>query len=78
MSKTITDSEELLSRLKYQNSQGSLDPYYNVPPINFQEMRVYNLGSKFAYIILGEHLDTLCIKNYLIVSYIFILNWSPS
>lgn len=76
MSKTITDSEELLSRLKYQNSQGSLDPYYNVPPINFQEMRVYNLGSKFAYFIMVSHytrwtLRHTLYKNYLIVSYIF-------
>lgn len=75
MSKTITDSEEILSRLKYQNSQGSLDPYYNVPPINFQEMRVYYLGSKFAYFIIVSHYTrwtfrhTLYIFNRIVYMY---------
>lgn len=40
LSKVITDSEELFSRLKDQNSQGSLTPpYYNVPSVNFKKVR---------------------------------------
>lgn len=40
LSKVITDSEELFSRLKDQNSQGSLTPpYYNVPLVNFKKVR---------------------------------------
>lgn len=40
LSKVITDSEELFSRLKDQNSQRSLaPPYYNVPSVNFKKVR---------------------------------------
>lgn len=65
LSKVITDSEELFSRLKDQNSQGSLAPLITM----YHQLISRKCGARVHVYIFKKIISYTCI---------FILNWSPS